>query len=203
MTHSALPLVILDRDGVINEDSDAFVKSPEEWQPIAGSIEAIAKLCQAGYQVVIATNQSGIGRELFTVETLEQIHAKMHQYVEDAGGTIAGIFYCPHLPDDACDCRKPLAGLLDELIEQFDLLPANPPSSKNTVLQGVPFVGDSLRDLQAGLARQCQPVLVLTGKGKKTQKQLAETPINFSPSLKVYADLAHFVDDFLALPAEQ
>lgn len=165
--------VILDRDGVINKDSAAFVRSAAEWQPIAGSIAAIAKLYQHGFTVFVATNQSGLARGLFGVEDLDAIHAKMHAQVYAAGGKIEHIFYCPHGPDDGCDCRKPRCGLLDQ-VEQHC----------GASLLAAPCVGDSLRDLQAAQAKGCQALLVLTGNGKKTLQQLQrEKP-------PVFADLA-------------
>jgi D-glycero-D-manno-heptose 1,7-bisphosphate phosphatase len=150
-------LVILDRDGVINEDSDAFIKSPEEWRPIAGSLEAIGRLTQAGWTVVVASNQSGIARGLFTMETLGTIHARMREAVAEAGGRIDAIFFCPHGPDEGCDCRKPRPGMLRDIARRLDVR-----------LDDVPVVGDSLRDLQAAAACNCTPWLVLTGKGRKT-----------------------------------
>ena len=152
-------LVILDRDGVINHDSAAYIKSPEEWKPIPGSLEAIALLNQAGYRVLVATNQSGVGRGLFEMATLNAIHDKMHRALGLVGGRVDGIFYCPHAQDAGCDCRKPKPGLLEEISRRFGVS-----------LEGVPFIGDSLRDLQAAAAVGAQPVLVLTGKGRKTRK---------------------------------
>jgi len=157
MSAAASKLVILDRDGVINEDSDAYIKSLKEWIPIDGSIDAIAKLSKAGYQVVVATNQSGIARGYFDLETLQQMHDQLCQLVENAGGKVAGIFYCPHGPDDHCDCRKPKAGLIKQ-IEAALALPA----------LGAVIVGDSLRDLDAGRTVGCIPYLVKTGKGQLT-----------------------------------
>jgi D-glycero-D-manno-heptose 1,7-bisphosphate phosphatase len=154
-----MKLVILDRDGVINHDSAAYIKSPEEWKPIPGSLEAIALLSQAGYRVLVATNQSGVGRGLFEMATLNAIHDKMHRALGLAGGRIDGIFYCPHAQDAGCNCRKPKPGLLEEIAHRFGV-----------DLNGVPFIGDSLRDLQAAVAVGAQPILVLTGKGKKTRK---------------------------------
>ena len=154
-----MKLVILDRDGVINHDSAAYIKSPEEWKPIPGSLEAIALLNQAGYRVLVATNQSGVGRGLFDMATLNAIHDKMHRALGLVGGRVDGIFYCPHAQDAGCDCRKPKPGLLEEISRRFGVS-----------LEGVPFIGDSLRDLQAATAVGAQPVLVLTGKGKKTRK---------------------------------
>jgi len=153
-----MKLIILDRDGVINHDSAQFVKSPEEWRPIAGSLEAIARLTQAGYRVVIATNQSGIGRGLFDMATLNAINSKMSKAVAQAGGRIEAIFYCPDTAESSSPFRKPAPGMLLEISERF-----------NTPLKDVPTVGDSLRDLQAAQAVDARPILVLTGKGKATQ----------------------------------
>lgn len=150
-------LVILDRDGVINHDSAQFIKSPEEWIPIPGSLEAIAMLNQSGFRVALATNQSGIERGLFDMTTLNAIHDKMHRALAQFGGRIDALFYCPHTADAHCDCRKPKSGMLEEIARRF-----------GTELEGVPSIGDSLRDLQAGLSLGAQPILVRTGKGEKT-----------------------------------
>jgi D-glycero-D-manno-heptose 1,7-bisphosphate phosphatase len=150
-------LVILDRDGVINFDSAQFIKNPEEWIPVPGSLEAIALLNQAGFRVALATNQSGISRGLFDMATLSAIHAKMHRALAQFGGRIDALFYCPHTADADCDCRKPKPGMMEEIGRRFA-----------TDLEGVPSVGDSLRDLQASVAVGAQPILVLTGKGEKT-----------------------------------
>jgi D-glycero-D-manno-heptose 1,7-bisphosphate phosphatase len=176
-----MKLVILDRDGVINHDSAAYIKSPDEWKPIPGSLEAIALLNQAGYRVLVATNQSGVGRGLFDMATLNAIHDKMHRALGLVGGRVDGIFYCPHAQDAGCACRKPRPGLLDEISKRFGVS-----------LDGVPFIGDSLRDLQAGAAVGAQPVLVLTGKGKKTRKDgdLPEGTV-------IHADLAEAVRSLL------
>jgi D-glycero-D-manno-heptose 1,7-bisphosphate phosphatase len=152
-----MKLVILDRDGVINFDSAQFIKSPDEWIPIPGSLEAIAMLNQAGFRVALATNQSGIERGLFDMATLNAIHDKMHRALAQFGGRIDALFYCPHTADSHCNCRKPKSGMLEEISRRF-----------STDLDGVPSVGDSLRDLQAGLALGAQPILVRTGKGEKT-----------------------------------
>ena len=176
-----MKLIILDRDGVINHDSAAYIKSPEEWKPIPGSLEAIALLSQAGYRVLVATNQSGVGRGLFEMATLNAIHDKMHRALGLAGGRIDGIFYCPHAQDAGCNCRKPKPGLLEEIAHRFGVS-----------LEGVPVIGDSLRDLQAAAAVGAQPILVLTGKGKKTRKDggLPEGTV-------VYDDLASAVRNLL------
>jgi len=154
-----MKLVILDRDGVINFDSDAYIKRPEEWKPIPGSLEAIALLTQAGYHVAVATNQAGVGRGLFEMATLNAIHDKMHRAVGLAGGRIDAVFYCPHAQEADCSCRKPKPGLLEEIGRRF-----------GASLAGVPSIGDSLRDLQAAAAVGAQPILVLTGKGTKTRR---------------------------------
>ena len=178
-----MKLIILDRDGVINVDSDQFIKRPEEWKPIVGSLEAIARLNQAGYRVVVATNQSGVGRGLFDMAMLNIIHAKMHKAVAAAGGRIDAVFYCPHAADAKCACRKPLPGMYLEIAERYD-----------TALQGVIVVGDSLRDLQAAAAVAALPMLVLTGKGEKTQAT-GDLPVG----TEVFADLASVVDRILKL----
>src|SRR5438067_12241862 len=176
-----MKLVILDRDGVINHDSPAFIKSPGEWIPIPGSLEAIARLNQAGYRVVIASNQSGIARELFDIATLNAIHQKMHAAAQQVGADIDAIFFCPHAAIDNCDCRKPKAGMFEEISKRFKLS-----------LKGVPTVGDSLRDLQAGFISGCAPYLVLTGKGEKTQ-----ATGGLPPGTQVFPDLAAMVGAFL------
>jgi len=152
-----MKLIILDRDGVINHDSDQYIKSPDEWKAIPGSLEAIARLTQWGYRVVVATNQSGVGQGLFEMDTLNAIHDKMIKAAAKLGGRIDAIFFCPHIDADNCQCRKPKPGLLNEIAARY-----------NADLTGVPVVGDSLRDLQAALAVKALPILVLTGKGPKT-----------------------------------
>jgi D-glycero-D-manno-heptose 1,7-bisphosphate phosphatase len=152
-----MKLVILDRDGVINADSEQHIRSPEEWMPIAGSLEAIARFTQAGFRVVVATNQSGVSRGLFDMATLNAIHDKMHKAVSHLGGRIDAVFFCPHAQGAGCACRKPQPGMLLEIAGRFDI-----------ALAGVPAVGDSLRDLQAASAAGARPVLVLTGKGQQT-----------------------------------
>ena len=175
-------LIILDRDGVINQDSDDYVKSLDEWIPLAGSCEAIAALSQAGYTVAVATNQSGLARGYFSINDLEAMHGRMNALVEEAGCEIATIKYCPHGPDDGCDCRKPLPGLVDQIEEELGI------SAK-----GAWFIGDSLRDLQAGLAKGCKPALVMTGKGEKTLLKMLTTEVEAEiKQAPVYTDLAHF-----------
>ena len=177
-----MKLIILDRDGVINFDSDLFIKSPAEWKPIPGSLEAIARLTQAGFRVVIATNQSGIGRGLFDMDTLNAIHDKMHRAVQAQGGRIDAIFYCPHAVSADCTCRKPKPGMFERIGACF-----------NADLSETYAVGDSLRDLQAAAAVNARPVLVLTGKGEGTQAAggLPEGTLSFP-------DLATAVDHVLS-----
>jgi D-glycero-D-manno-heptose 1,7-bisphosphate phosphatase len=177
-----MKLVILDRDGVINRDSATFIKNPNEWIPIPGSLEAIALLNQHGYRVAVATNQSGIARGYFDMATLNAIHDKMHKALAQVGGRIDAVFYCPHAADDHCECRKPKTGMLEEIGRRF-----------NIELNKVPGVGDALRDLQAFDKAGCQPYLVRTGKGEETYN-LADVPMNTI----VVADLAAAVQDIIA-----
>jgi D-glycero-D-manno-heptose 1,7-bisphosphate phosphatase len=176
-----MKLVILDRDGTINVDSDEFIKTPEEWQPLPGALEAIARLNHAGWHVAVASNQSGLGRGLFDVASLNAIHAKMHKMVGAIGGRIDAVFYCPHSPDEGCQCRKPLPGLFEQIGERFGV-----------DLRAVPVVGDTARDLQAGVAVGCQPHLVLTGKAEQLEGQ--PLPDTFPPLTRVHKDLAGFAD---------
>ena len=155
-----MKLAILDRDGVINFDSDQYIKSPAEWRPIPGSIEAIARLSQSGYRIAVATNQSGIGRGLFDMATLNAMNDKMMELVFRQGGRIDALFFCPHTAAEQCGCRKPRTGMLEEIAARF-----------HTELKGVPIVGDSLKDLQAAESVGAQPILVLTGKGEQTRAQ--------------------------------
>lgn len=181
-----MKLIILDRDGVINHDSDHFIKSPEEWIPIPGSLEAIARLNQADYHVVVCTNQSGIARGKFNIMTLNAIHQKMHSEAQAVGAEIDAVFFCPHAMDDHCDCRKPQPGMLTTIAKRF-----------NAPLKGVPTVGDSLRDLQAGFVVGCKPYLVLTGKGIKTRDKGG-----LPPGTAIYPDLAAVVNHLLDVPLE-
>jgi D-glycero-D-manno-heptose 1,7-bisphosphate phosphatase len=171
-----MKLVILDRDGVINHDSDQFIKSPAEWKPIPGSLEAIAQLNQAGYRVVVASNQSGIGRGLFDMAMLNTIHAKMHKALALAGGRIDAVFFCPHPADSGCDCRKPKTGLFREIAQRYHI-----------DLKGVAAVGDALRDIEAARGVGALPILVKTGKGAAT---LAH---GVPEDVTVVDDLAHAV----------
>ena len=177
-------LVLLDRDGVINQDRDQFIKAPEEWVPIPGSLEAIARLCRADYRVVVITNQSGIARGLLSMETLNRIHTRMLERIHQKGGEVDVILFCPHGPKYGCQCRKPKAGLFLELADRLKIK-----------LDDVPAVGDSSRDLQAARAARCLPVLVKTGEGTKTVLSLkASDGLNDVP---VFDDLAAFANDLI------
>ncbi len=180
-------LVILDRDGVINHDSDDYIKSPDEWQPLPGSLEAIARLCRADYTVVVATNQAGVGRGLFSQEMLIRIHRKMASSIRDKGGRLDSVFFCPHSPAEQCGCRKPKPGMLLEISDRLGI-----------GLSGVPVVGDSLRDLEAAEAAGAMPVLVKTGRGRLTQEKLSKGELSHTlGQTPVYADLAAFTDAVL------
>ena len=180
-------LVILDRDGVINHDSDDYIKSPDEWQPLPGSLEAIARLCRADYTVVVATNQAGVGRGLFSQEMLIRIHRKMASSIRDKGGRLDSVFFCPHSPAEQCGCRKPKPGMLLEISDRLGI-----------GLSGVPVVGDSLRDLEAAEAAGAMPVLVKTGRGRLTQEKLSKGELSHTlGQTLVYADLAAFTDAVL------
>jgi D-glycero-D-manno-heptose 1,7-bisphosphate phosphatase len=176
-----MPLVILDRDGTVNHDSDDYIKSPEEWVALPGAIDAIAKLNHAGWRVVIASNQSGLGRGLFDVATLNQMHDKMNKALAKAGGRVEAIFYCPHTPDENCHCRKPLPGLFEQIGDRFGVQ-----------LADVHAVGDTLRDAQAAAAVGCQTHLVRTGKSEMLT--INTLPENFPSGTRVHADLSAFVD---------
>jgi len=180
-------LVILDRDGVINQDSDDYVKSLAEWIPYPSAIQAIARLSTAGWTVAVATNQSGIARGFYSEATLTEMHAELRRLVADAGGEIAHIAWCPHGPDDDCRCRKPLPGLLEQIREALGM----------TSLSGSWMVGDSLRDLQAGAVMGCRPVLVRSGKGEKTLAKHPELAAE-GRETRIFEDLAAFADWLLA-----
>ena len=176
-------LAILDRDGVINEDRSDFIKSPEQWVPIPGSLEAIARLCRAEYRVVIITNQSGVGRGLFTLDMMNKINTRMFELVSQKGGSVDALLFCPHAPDFGCDCRKPKPGLFNELARRLKVN-----------LTGIPAVGDSIRDLQAAVAAGAQPVLVRTGKGVETLEAIRRGDDEQLKQVPVYDDLAAFVE---------
>lgn len=175
-------LIILDRDGVINFDQESFIKTPEEWVPIEGSLEAIARLNQAGYHVVVATNQSGVARGLLDLATLNAIHRKMHATALSVGAKIDAIFFCPHSANENCDCRKPRTGMFQEIAKRYGIK-----------MKGIPSVGDSLRDLQASYLSGCIPYLVLSGKGQTTLEAGG-----LPPGTIIYPNLATVVDILLA-----
>jgi D-glycero-D-manno-heptose 1,7-bisphosphate phosphatase len=180
-----MSLIILDRDGVINHDSDEFIKSPAEWEPIEGSLEAIARLNHAGYRVVIITNQSGIARGLYDVEMLTRIHSKLRRVLAQVGGKVEAILFCPHGPEDDCQCRKPHNGMFTDLAHRLRIK-----------LDNVPAVGDSLRDLQAAMASGARPILVKTGKGMRT------LAAGIPEHVEVYDDLAAVATALLDTPKE-
>ncbi|MGJ8688703.1 MAG: D-glycero-beta-D-manno-heptose 1,7-bisphosphate 7-phosphatase [Gammaproteobacteria bacterium] len=179
-----MKLIVLDRDGVINIDSDDYVKSVEEWEPIPGSIAAIARLSKAGYTVAVATNQSGIARGYFDEYELAAMHQKLCTLVEQEGGEVDGVFFCPHSPDDHCDCRKPKTGLLEQIECEF-----------GTSVDKVPFVGDSPKDLLCAKLAGCIPVLVRTGKGERTFIESTENELD---GVLVHNNLQEFVDSYLS-----
>lgn len=179
------PLVILDRDGVINRESPDFIKSPEEWHPIPGSLEAIARLNQAGYAVAVATNQSGVGRGLFDEAMLTRIHQKMQDHLAKLGGHIDFLLFCPHHPDAHCECRKPKPQLIRDIAAHFEI---------DLSQTSVPAIGDSLRDLMAAKTAGCEPILVLTGNGQRTREKLPHD----LQEIAIYADLAAAVDALLS-----
>lgn len=177
-----MKLIVLDRDGVINFDSDEYVKSPEEWEAIPGSLEAIARLNRAGYRVVVATNQSGLRRKLFDASTLTQIHEKMHRQLAEIGGKIEAVFFCPCMRKDNCECYKPNPGMLQEIAARL-----------RTSMKGVPFIGDKISDVQAARAVEAYPVLVKTGYGETTLETHAED----LSQVEVHDDLAAFCSAYL------
>lgn len=179
-----MKLIILTRDGVINHGSDSLVKSVDEWQPIAGSLQAMGRLYQAGYTLVVATNQSGIAKGLYDVQTLHAIHAKMGRMLEQYGGQVDSIFFCPHSDEDNCMCRKPKDGLFRDIMTRYQCS-----------LEGVPAVGDTLRDIQAARSARAQPILVKTGKGERT---LQKAPPQELKDVPVYTNLAEVADAILA-----
>jgi D-glycero-D-manno-heptose 1,7-bisphosphate phosphatase len=185
-----MKLIICDRDGTINRDRDDYVKSPDEWEPLPGALEAIAKLNQAGWRVVVATNQAGIGRGLYGVAELNAMHAKMNRLLADAGGRVDAVFFCPHTPQDGCDCRKPLPGLFTQIGRRYGL-----------DLTEVHAVGDTLRDMQAASAAGCPTHLVRTGKSAEpgSTEGAIGVPPNLPLGTLVHADLAAFADHMLGL----
>lgn len=182
---TAMKLVILDRDGTINQFSDEFVKSPDEWQPLPGALEAIARLNHAGWHVVVAANQSGLGRGLFDMSAVNAIHARLLRRLATVGGRIDAFFLCPHAPEDHCQCRKPGPGLFEKIAERLGVDLAN-----------VPAVGDSVSDLQAAAAAGCAPHLVLTGRAEHLRAD--QLPAGYPPQTRVHADLTAFAEALIA-----
>ncbi len=178
-----MKVIVLDRDGVINHDSDAYIKTPEEWIPIAGSLEAIARLNHSGYIVIVASNQSGLAKSCFTIEMLSTIHKKMDEQLAKIGGKVDAVFYCPHGANDGCNCRKPKPGMLLKIGQRF-----------NVPLKNVIFIGDSISDIKAASNALAQPMLVRTGKGKKAEKILLT---QCKEKIPVYDDLASAVTAIL------
>lgn len=178
-----MKIIVLDRDGVINQDSDDYIRSAEEFLPIPGSIEAIADLSNAGFLVTVATNQSGLARGYFDDDKLAEMHHLLCSMVEEAGGRIDGIFYCPHLPSEGCNCRKPKTGLLEQIETEF-----------GCKLEGSYFVGDSLKDIEAARAFFLRPMLVRTGKGLLTEQSLMSEDDGY---VAVFDTLAECVRDIL------
>jgi len=180
-----MKLCILDRDGTINVDSEDYIKSAAEWQPLPGALEAIARINHAGWHVVVASNQSGLGRGLFDVAALNAMHAKMHSMLAAVGGRIDAVFYCPHNPSEACHCRKPASGLFEQIAERYGMS-----------LAGMPAVGDTARDLQAAIRLGCTPHVVQTGKAALWRGQ--NLPADFPPQTQVHTDLSAFADYLVA-----
>lgn len=183
MAPTQFKLVILDRDGTINQDRDDYVKSPDEWVPLPGALEAISRLNHAGWHTVLATNQSGLGRGLFDMASMNAIQLKLNQALALQGGRIDAVFFCPHAPDDGCDCRKPLPGLMHQIAERFGVS-----------LDNTPMVGDNLRDMQAGAAAGCPTHLVLTGKSAGLEGQPLADLLDQVPGTSVHTDLSAFAD---------
>ncbi len=178
-----MKVIVIDRDGVINHDSDAYIKSAEEWLPLDGSLEAIARLNHGGYTVVVASNQSGLARGYFDIEALTAMHRKMEEMLAKVGGRVDAIFYCPHGPDDGCDCRKPKPGMLLEIGQRF-----------NVPLKDVVFIGDSISDVKAAKSAHAKAMLVRTGKGVKAEKILQT---ECKEGVPVFDDLASAVTAIL------
>ena len=180
-------LVILGRDGILNDFRDDHVKAPEEWSPIAGALEAVSRLNHAGWHVVVATNQSGIGRGMIDMASVNAVHAHMLKQLQLAGGRIDAVFFCPHTPEDGCDCRKPQPGLMREIGKRYGI-----------DLKQVPMVGDTLRDLQAAQASGCEPHLVCSGRAAGLDAAQIQALVDQVPGTRVHADLAAFAEDLLA-----
>ena len=180
-------LVIIVRDGVLNQYKEEHIKSPEEFEPIPGALEAVSRMCHAGFHVVMATNQPGLGQGVLDMTTLNAVHLHMNQLLQRMGGRIDGVFLCPHTPAEQCECRKPAPGLLKLIGERF-----------GTDLADVAVVGDTVRDLQAAQAAGCEPHLLLTGRSQDLPQAQAEHMVSGIPGARVHADLASFAQDLIA-----
>jgi D-glycero-D-manno-heptose 1,7-bisphosphate phosphatase len=183
-------LIVLDRDGTLNADPEDYIRSPDDWRPLPGALEAVARLNQGGWRVVIASNQSGLGRGLFDVATLNAVHARMHKLLAVAGARVEAVFFCPHAPEDDCDCRKPAPGMFRQISQRLGVPPAQ-----------MLAAGDSVRDAQAAHAAGCQPHLILTGQSAMHRND--SLPIGLPPGTQVHADLAAFADAVLARDAQK
>ncbi len=182
-----LKLVILGRDGILNDFRDDHVKAPEEWFPIPGALEAVARLNHAGWHAVVATNQSGIGRGMIDMASVNAVHAHMHKVLQAAGGRIDAVFFCPHTPEDGCDCRKPMPGLMHDIGKRYGI-----------DLKQVPMVADTLRDLQAAAAAGCEPHLVLSGRAEGLDPAQVRHIVDQVPGTEVHLDLAAFAEHLLS-----
>lgn len=194
MSNPSMKLLILDRDGTLNRSRDDYVASPDEWEPLPGALEAVARLNQEGWRVVLATNQSGIGRSQFDMAALNAIHAKMHRQLAVAGGRVDAVFFCPHAPEDACHCRKPAPGLFEQIGERYGV-----------PLADIPVAGNALRHVQAGAAAGCPAHLLLTGKSEHLRSLPGDPPraIDDLPAgTRIHNDLTAFADWLLAQPAK-
>ena len=178
-------LIVIDRDGTLNPDPEDYLRSPDDWQPLPGALEAVARLNQAGWRVVVATNQSGLGRGLFDIATLNDIHARMHKALAQAGGRVEAVFFCPHAPEDECDCRKPAPGLFLQISQRFGV-----PAAQMVA------VGDSVRDAQAALAAGCEAHLVLSGQSVAHRD--GTLPPGLPAGVNVHPDLSAFADAIVA-----
>jgi D-glycero-D-manno-heptose 1,7-bisphosphate phosphatase len=180
-------LVILGRDGILNEFRDDHVKAPDEWFPVPGALEAVSRMNHAGWHVVLATNQSGIGRGMIDMASVNAVHAHLNKQLMAVGGRIDAVFFCPHTPEDRCDCRKPLPGLVRDIGKRYGI-----------DLKQVPMVGDTLRDLQAAHAAGCEPHLILSGRAALLGQALVQAMVDQVPGTRVHADLAEFAEYLLA-----
>ena len=179
-------LVILGRDGILNEYRENHVATPEEWQPVAGALEAVARLNHAGWHTVVATNQSGVGRGMIDMSAINTVHAHMHQQLQAQGGRLDAVFFCPHTPEDDCDCRKPRPGMLKDIGHRY-----------NVDLSLVPVVGDTERDLLAAQAAGCEPHLVLSGRSARLQPEQVQALLTLVPRAHVHGSLNEFADFLL------